>query len=339
MIDLEAIARVGAPDLTHPDAVRAGIAHSVAYLASDAALESIAVDPYWPKWDSPWWHMLLLLELGEARAIPGPAAAAMTAGIDRLLHTFPIGAAATAGLDSSRDLACHCALGAMAQVLGACGIDVAHALPWVRPWFARYQMRDGGFNCDDDAYLATDECPSSMVGTIGVLEALLAAPSLAPADRTTRDRAAGFLIERALVHGSASVQNAAERDAASAWTAPTFPRFYFYDVLRGLTALLRWSESTGELVPERAIDAAVRALLAHAPDGIVRVARNAYAAHTTLEPTADRSPSPRRRPASRFPLLVATSEIGAPSATLTAHWTAARAALLRLHASGRIVRA
>ena len=51
------------------------------------------------------------------------------------------------------------------QIIAACGVEVDRALPWARPWFVRYQMSDGGLNCDSDAYLVTDECPSSMVGT------------------------------------------------------------------------------------------------------------------------------------------------------------------------------
>ena len=45
--------------------IERGIADSVAYLGSDAAVRSIELDTYWPKWHSPWWHMLLLHELGE----------------------------------------------------------------------------------------------------------------------------------------------------------------------------------------------------------------------------------------------------------------------------------
>ena len=66
------------------------LADSVAYLESEAALASLATDVYWPKWHSPWWHMLLLWELGEARRIPARASAAVLAGIDGLMHTFPI---------------------------------------------------------------------------------------------------------------------------------------------------------------------------------------------------------------------------------------------------------
>ena len=71
--------------------VAEGIADSVRYLASNAAMTSIAEDVYWPKWSSPWWHMLLLWELGEARRIPERAVTRMIAGLDAFrCKTFPI---------------------------------------------------------------------------------------------------------------------------------------------------------------------------------------------------------------------------------------------------------
>ena len=67
------------------------IEDSVRYLESDAALRSLETDTYWPKWDSPWWHMVLLWELGEAQRIPQRVVSAMVAGLNALpLHIFPI---------------------------------------------------------------------------------------------------------------------------------------------------------------------------------------------------------------------------------------------------------
>jgi hypothetical protein len=230
------LAGVPAPALTPAPAVEHAIAASVAYLSSDAALRSLEVDPYWPKWDSPWWHMRLLHELDEAPRIPARTAAAMVASLDRLpLHSFPIQPGeAPPGTDLSRDITCHCALGSMYQVLAACGVDVDRALPWIVPWFVRYQMADGGLSCDEHAYLRTDECPSSMVGTIAPFEAMLGRGQPDP----FLDRGARFLIERTLSQGSSTVHNAVERERAPAWRLPCFPRFYFYDVLRGLAALV-----------------------------------------------------------------------------------------------------
>src|SRR6185369_16363564 len=85
------LAALPAPALPPTPAIEHGIAASLAYLGSDATLRSLEVDPYWPKWDSPWWHMLVLHELGEASRIPASAVSAMVAALERFpLHRFPI---------------------------------------------------------------------------------------------------------------------------------------------------------------------------------------------------------------------------------------------------------
>ena len=143
-------------------------------------------------------------------------------------------------------------------------------------------------------------------------------------------------MDRALIHGSRSVHNAEERDAEVAWRALTFPRFYFYDVLRGLAVLVKWTEATGQQLPEAAVATVVQELVERWPDGVVRVERQAHAGKTTLLPTADRSPSPRVQ-ASTFPLLEAVSRPGEPSEALTRQWSEARAGLLRLARAGHLV--
>ena len=148
-------------------------------------------------------------------------------------------------------------------------------------------------------------------------------------ERAFADRAARFLIDRALVHGSPTVHNAEERTSAAAWPALAFPRFYFYDTLRGLGALVRWSVATAQPLPEAAVAGVVDALVARWPDGVVRVERRAHDGRTTILPTADRSPSPRV-PATSFPLLDATSVVGEPSEALTRQWAEARRGLLRV---------
>jgi hypothetical protein len=324
------------PEVARTPATEHGIADSIAYLDSPAAIESLATDVYWPKWHSPWWHMLLLFELGEAARIPARAVAAMVDGLARFpLKLFPIHPGETPpGTHMSRDVMCHCAVGSMSQVLAACGVDVERAVPWFAPWFARYQMADGGLSCDDRAYLAHEApgvCASSMVGTIAPLEALLVRgdqPAIAA-------RAAEFLIGRGLRHGSASVHNAEERAAAPAWRAVCFPRFYFYDTLRGLAALVRWAEATHAAIPASALVDVVDDLLTRFPDGVVRVGRQAFADHTTITPMRDHTPA-ARQPATTFPLLDAVSALGAPSAALTRQWTAARRGLVRLLDAGWI---
>src|SRR5262245_52003509 len=77
---------------------------SIGYLASRDALASLEADSYWPKWDSPWWHMVLLREGGQAARIRRAALEAMVSALDRLpVKIFPIEPGEIpAGLDPGR---------------------------------------------------------------------------------------------------------------------------------------------------------------------------------------------------------------------------------------------
>jgi hypothetical protein len=189
-------------------------------------------------------------------------------------------------------------------------------------------MADGGASCDPTAYLS-GECASSMVATIAPLEAMLARP---PGDFV--DRAAAFLVERRLTSGSPSRHNAEERAAAPQWLLPCFPRFYFYDVLRGLAALVRWAEARGRPLPLAAVSGAASHLAAAYPDGVVRPQRQAFAGSHTRALVG--GAWVRGQPATTFPLLDATSRLGEPSPALTRQWTEARRGLLRLAEAGQL---
>jgi hypothetical protein len=272
---------------------------SLAYLSSEAALRSLERDAYWPKWDSPWWHMCLLHEMGMTRRIPGPA-------VEKLLECLEA-TPGTGFLDGS-DAHCHCALGTIYQVLSGFGADVEGRLPWIRDWFLRYQMADGGFNCDANAYQVEGECPSSMVGTIAPFEAVL---FYTPRDWTGAeleflDRCAEFLLYRQLYMGSETVANAEERVQAEAWMQLCFPRFYFYDVLRGLRALLHWADRRKRQV------AGIRVVWERLQRG-VEIGRRPWAGART------RLPEGGRAEASRFALLDQVSADG-PSAYLERQW-------------------
>lgn len=328
------LAPIPSPDVDTGAAAVDGalVAASVAYLESPAAAASVARDTYWPKWDSPWWHMLLLFELGLATRIPSTIVARMVDGLSALpLHVFPIHEHEwPPGADRKRDSACHCALGCMHQVLTACGVDVARALPWIEPWFARYQMPDGGANCDETAYVSGEPDASSMVGTIAPFEAMLAGPM-----SSFLERAAGFLIGRRLVDGSPSRHNAEERASAPGWLQLAFPRFYFYDVLRGLTALVRFSDIHDRPLPVAAVAPAAAHLAARFPDGVVRIGRRARDLHASTMAFVDGAWG--RHPTSSFALLDAVSRVGAVSPALTREWTATRRTLLALASAGRLV--
>jgi hypothetical protein len=330
MSDLRArLAAVPLVDVSLSPALELAIDASIAYLASPAAPASLELDPYWPKWASPWWHMLALHELDLADRIPKRTVRALVAALDAMpLHTFPIRDDEwPPGVDKRRHASCHCALGNIDQLLDACGVDVDRELPWIRPWYTRYQMADGGYNCDEHAYLVENETPSSMVGTIAILESLL---RRGPSE--TADRAAQLLISRELRHGSPTAHNAEEREAATRWTELAFPRFYFYDVLRGARALTRWAISHGRALPLAAITPVLEHLLATAADGVVHIGRVAWeGGKGTWSPVDNWT---ERQPASPAPISL---PVGAASPTLTRHWAEVRRDVIALIDAGRAV--
>jgi len=336
---LDRLARVPTAAVPMTPAVAAGVDDSVRYLASDAARRSIEWDVYWPKWHAPWWHMLLLFELGEARRIPEPATRWMLDGLKALkVKTFPFSAAdLPPGADIFKDSVCHCALGCIYQVLAAAGVDVDAELPWIQQWFFRYQMADGGLNCDNGSYLVEGEAPSSMVGTVAPLEAMLLGDRVSPpssARATFVDRAGAFLIERRLLLGSRSRHNAAEREREPIWLLPCFPRFYLYDVLRGLRVLTRWAELQEAALPLSALEPAVAHLLQAFPDGVVRLQRRSFEGAGTR---VFKEGQWTWEPATSVPLLEAVSVIGDASPSLTRQWSEARQSTMRLLESKQIV--
>jgi len=314
------------------------VEQSIRYLESDEAQRALDADAYWPKWHSPWWHMLLLHEMGHTALIPETIVDRYVAALDRIpLKIFPVHPGdMPPDLDPFRGTPCHCQLGNVYQVLAARGVDVDSALPWIRPWFLAYQMADGGLNCDNDAYLVKDECPSSMVGTIAAFEAILLYTNRpwTAQEQTFLDKGAGFLIARELRLGSVSKHNAAECVSAEAWTKLCFPRFYLYDVLRGLTALLAWAERTQQRLPAVGIKIVVQYLNQRFPDGNIRPGRRSFEGTKTLQ----QSPGGawlRRQDATGFPLLDAVSIVGKVNPFLSCQWEEARQRITKL-TDGRI---
>src|SRR5262245_28435928 len=103
----------------------AEISDSLRYLKSDLALQSLESDPYWPKWNSPWWHMLLLHEMGETKRIPERLIQKYIESLNRIpLKIFPIHLSdMPEGVDPFRGTLCHCQLGNVYQVLAEWGVD------------------------------------------------------------------------------------------------------------------------------------------------------------------------------------------------------------------------
>ncbi|MBI3270997.1 MAG: hypothetical protein HYZ53_18485 [Planctomycetes bacterium] len=326
----------GAEDVALPPAFESAVDETVAYLGSRAAHDSLAADPYWPKWDSPWWRMTLLVELGLADRIPAASARALAESCRRTyLPIFPVRAEEVPpGVDTHREVACHCAVGTLVGVLRSCGVDPDEPLPWIRPWFPRYALPDGGLNCDEAVYVRP-EPHSSVLSTLPPLEALLrwTRRPLRAEEEATLDRGAEYLIRRRLCR-SISKGGIVMKES---WLAPCFPRFYDYDLLRGLSFLVAWAEDRRRALPATAVVEAVEVLAARV-DGEGRLApgRRAYEGARTLRRDAA-GVWTKTNPAATFPLLEEASAVGRPSRALTRAWRAAVAGLRRLVAAGQVV--
>jgi len=247
---------------------------SIDFLNSDEAVSALELDAYWPKWTNPWWHMLLLFEMGMSDLIPRDIADRLAYSLNRhCIKFFPLKEEELpSDIDPFRNIPCHCQLGCMYQVLHACGLDLDRDLPWIRPWFLRYQLPDGGLNCDESVY--TRQTPrSSVVSSLPPLEAILRCTGrdFTSEERRFLDAGARYLIERQLCRSLSK-----GRIIDESWLQLCFPRFYHYDILRGLSFLLDWSLRFRERLPLMAVADAIAEIDRVSPDGCVSIARNIW---------------------------------------------------------------
>ncbi|OYZ18630.1 MAG: hypothetical protein B7Y39_13335 [Bdellovibrio sp. 28-41-41] len=310
------------------------IQKTVSYLKSRESLIALSQDPYWPKWNGPWLHMLTLHEMGASDLIPKEIIPTFIDSLNRLpLKIFPIQPVDyPPGLDPYRGSACHCQIGTVYQVLSKCGVDVDTQLPWMRSWILNYQMPDGGYSCDNNAYLVKDEIPSSMVGLISVFEALLICTprSWTKDEKAVLDKGAAFLIERKLINGSTTEYNKSERESAKKWADLCFPRFYHYDILRGLNAITLWAEKTGSHLPESAIKEAKTLIADQAVNGQLKQRRRIYENANTFFVDENNEWSKQRRPAAIFPLVESVNQPNQYSPYLSQQWRQVQDRLARI---------
>lgn len=307
---------------------------SIDFLGSDSALESLRLDPYWPKWNSPWWQMLLLFEMNMAGRIPALAIEMMCELLDtHYLKFFPFKEEQIpAGKDPYRHIACHCALGTISQVLTAAGVNVDKRLPWVRPWFIKYQMQDGGLNCDEAAY-SKAAGKSSVVSTLPAVEAMLFCDGreLTEEENLFVDRGAQYLIHRKIFCSGKTGQ-----PIDQSWYLLCFPRFYHFDALRGLSFLLKWSRIKKKPLPLNSIIEVLLHIEKSFPDGQVETERSSWKG----APTRLYDPSRQewcKGESAGFPLLESVSAPGQYSPFLTKIWQAALSDLFEIKAAGLLV--
>jgi hypothetical protein len=198
--------------------------------------------------------MMLLFEMGLASRIPRRCIDTLVEKMKSdCLQFFPFRIEdLPPGTNSYRDIPCHCQLGTLYCLLSGYGIPVDEELPWIRPWFLQYQLPDGGLNCDEAVY-SRDKPHSSIVSTLPPLEALLSVSILSPDEERFLDNGAEYLLKRRLFRSISKGGIVIDES----WTRLCFPRFYQYDLLRGLRFLVQWAERRGRRIPEEAVAEAV----------------------------------------------------------------------------------
>lgn len=299
-----------------------------ASLASEACGAALVLDPYWPKWDAPWWRLTLLFEAGRLDlAPPGYAARFLDAVNGHYIPSFPlVESEISPGIDTCRNICCFCALGTALRIGAGAGLDPFSSLPWAAGWLTRYQLLDGGFNCEEGAYTGSHK--SSFLSTLPMLEAWLETGGPGGVASPGEALAAGarYLVDHKLVRST-------QGDLVDAsWFDAVFPRFYFYDALRGLSFLVRHSVAAGAEVPIGAVAESVAEIARRCDaEGFLLVGRECLRACGTI----DQGPDGKWAGRKVSPLLPALERLSMPgkrSLPLTREW---RAALRGLQAMAR----
>ncbi|MEJ3719321.1 hypothetical protein WGM54_14990 [Paenibacillus polymyxa] len=227
--------------------IRLAIEESIQFLESTQHLGMTHGECSRRKWDGAWWHMAALYEMGEVKLIPESA----ITGAKYLLETqvWPTFIISpddhpTSESDKMQMDCCHCELAVYYMILMAYGCDLDKELPWIREWLLKHQLPDGGLNCDPEAYIHSKK--SSIVSTLPPLEAILwhTDREFTEQEAIFLDEGARYLIEHRLV---CSKQNRSVIDME--WLKPCFPRFFEYDILRGMSFLAEWSRRRNKTLP------------------------------------------------------------------------------------------
>ncbi len=222
-----------------------------AVLESDHALAMIERDVYWPKWDSPWWYILLLDETGLIEQVPVDVFKELLTCADRqYLKFFPTTEDELDGdVNGYTEIMCFCFLGSLMKVASKLDFDVFAHVPWAKEWITRYQLSDGGYNCDEAAY--TGSRKSSILSTTVMLEGMIEyAQYSQEVDVFVPNmvKAVSYLLKHQLFLSSSG-----EAIKGTDWDKLIFPRFYEYDFARGLEAIFDFLRLTGKKVRHSSI--------------------------------------------------------------------------------------
>ncbi len=228
------------------------------FVSSDQAYEMIERDVYWPKWEHPWWAILALAETGNLEQVPQGLMMELLNCADRqYIHVFPVRPEdAPEDINGYTEVMCFCFLGSLLKVASLMELDFFAYVPWAKDWFTRYQLPDGGYNCDEVAYLESGK--SSLVSTVPMLEGMLAYQRFMNDDSLFEPQAKKAYDY--LVKHNVFMSSAGKEIEGVEWDKLMFPRFYEFDFLRSLEAVLDYGISRNVEIPEKSIKEAVRLL-------------------------------------------------------------------------------
>ena len=254
------------------------IEETIDYLSSRLAVDSLNRDPYWPKWDSPWWRSLLLFEIGQGHLVPRSIAEQLVEKINtHYLHFFPFCEdEIPKDKDPYRHILCHCALGSVYKFFRSYFSDIDSMIPWARAWFIKYQLLDGGLNCDEQAY--TKSKKSSVTSSLPALEAILSCAStgLTENEILFLDKGAEYLIKHKLVYSlSGKIMD-------DNFLKLQFPRFYSYDILRGISFLVEWRRFRNKSDANEVIEFGYNIIAQKFPDKILKIEKSEFNKYKTL---------------------------------------------------------
>ncbi|HWU43264.1 MAG TPA: hypothetical protein VN132_07500, partial [Bdellovibrio sp.] len=235
------------------------------------------------------------------------------------LPIFPIHAGEVPkGTDPVLKIACLCAVGNMYQVLFNAGVDVDKELPWMREWFLRYQLPDGGLNCDEAAY--TKPTPkSSIVTTVACLEAVLFCRNreLTENEIVFLNKGASYLLRQKLFRKVSTGEIIDEK-----WLEIRFPRFYEYDFLRGFYFLEKWRQQSGFSIPDELVDEVEELVSRQMTNEGIRLKRYNLFDKRSYNPNSDGTWTWGQ--ASEFELMKSVSFDGSICKPLTKKWNEVR---------------
>ncbi len=198
-----------------------------------------AEDVYWPKWSATVWQLILLAEMGMPSHHP-----AIRTGCEYFLkimdsqdRSWPprnySESDVQGQLASWRSVWEPCVTGNMARTLTLFGFGEDPRVREMFDWLVRYQLPDGGWNCEPGPW-GKEVHHSSFMSTVEPLWAFSALDRQhwPKGGREAVERGAEFMMMHRL-YESDRTGNVIDEE----WTKLHFPMFYFYDILHGLRIL------------------------------------------------------------------------------------------------------